>query len=154
MRTYDLSPLYRTTVGFDQYADLLDRIFSQDFAPSRHPPFNIEKTSEDKYRISIAVAGYSEDELSVELRENQLIVTAARKDEEDGKTYLHRGIAKRAFEKKFQLADHIIVDSAAYENGMLHVDLKREVPDALKPRRIAIASTVGSKSGEANRLAA
>jgi molecular chaperone IbpA len=139
MRTYDLSPLYRATVGFDRMADLLDRVLTQDSAPSTYPPYNIEKTAENAYRISIAVAGFTEAELSVEQREAELVIAARKEKEEAQHTYLHRGIATRAFEKRFQLADHVRVTGAAHENGMLHVDLVREVPEALKPRRIEIA---------------
>lgn len=138
MRSYDLSPLYRATVGFDRMADLLDRVLTQDSAASTYPPYNIEKTAEGAYRISIAVAGFSDAELSVEQREQELIVSARKAQEEGQRTYLHRGIATRAFEKRFQLADHVRVTGAVHENGMLHVDLVREVPEALKPRQIEI----------------
>jgi len=139
MRTYDLAPLYRATVGFDRMADLLDRVMTQDSAPSTYPPYNIEKTAEDAYRISIAVAGFTDAELSVEQRETELVVTARKERDEADRTYLHRGIATRAFEKRFQLADHVRVTGASHENGMLHVDLVREVPEALKPRQIEIS---------------
>jgi len=140
MRTYDLSPLYRATVGFDRMADLLDQVMTKDAGPSTYPPYNIEKTDEDAYRISIALAGFSEEELSIEQRETELVVAARKGKDETARTYLHRGIATRAFEKRFQLADHVRVTGAVYENGILHVDLIREVPEALKPRRIEIAS--------------
>ncbi|MDG3041713.1 Hsp20 family protein [Roseicyclus marinus] len=139
MRTYDLSPLYRASVGFDRMADLLDRVMSQDTAAPSYPPYNIEKTGEDAYRISIAVAGFTEAELGVEQREAELVVTARKAKDETPRTYLHRGIATRAFEKRFQLADHVRVTGALHENGMLHIDLVREVPEALKPRQIEIA---------------
>ena len=139
MRTYDLSPLYRATVGFDRMADLLDRVTAGADTGNGYPPYNIEKTDENAYRISIAVAGFTADELNVEVREQSLIV-AARKEKEEGKrTYLHRGIATRAFEKTFQLADHVQVTGATHEHGMLHIELERQVPEALKPRRIEIA---------------
>ena len=138
MRTYDLTPLYRATVGFDRMADLLDRVLSQDSAASTYPPYNIEKTADGAYRISIAVAGFAETELSVEQREQELVVSARKAQEDGTRTYLHRGIATRAFEKRFQLADHVRVTGAIHENGMLHVDLLREVPEALKPRQIEI----------------
>jgi molecular chaperone IbpA len=138
MRTYDLSPLYRATVGFDRMADLLDRVMTQDMGSSTYPPYNIEKTDDDSYRISIAVAGFTEAELSVEQRESELVVAARKEKDETPRTYLHRGIATRAFEKRFQLADHVRVTGAVHENGMLHVDLVREVPEALKPRQIEI----------------
>lgn len=138
MRSYDLTPLYRATVGFDRMADLLDRVLTQDGAASTYPPYNIEKTAEAAYRISIAVAGFAEAELSVEQRESELVVSARKAQEDGTRSYLHRGIATRAFEKRFQLADHVRVTGAIHENGMLHIDLLREVPEALKPRQIAI----------------
>jgi molecular chaperone IbpA len=138
MRSYDLSPLYRATVGFDRMADLLDRVMTQDVGSSTYPPYNIEKTDDDAYRISIAVAGFTEAELGVEQRETELVVTARKAKDETQRTFLHRGIATRAFEKRFQLADHVRVTGALHENGMLHIDLVREVPEALKPRQIEI----------------
>lgn len=148
MRNFDLAPLYRATVGFDQIADLMDRVLSADVAQPTYPPYNIEKTADDAYRISLAVAGFSDAELSVEVRENALIVSAGKAAEDEAKTYLHRGIATRAFERKFQLADHIRVTGAAHENGMLHIDLVREIPEALKPRQIEISGS-GTVQGKA-----
>lgn len=142
MRNFDFAPLYRASVGFDQIADLMDRVLASETGTTGYPPYNIEKTEEDSYRISIAVAGFSEADLSVEQRENALIV-AARQAEGEDKTYLHRGIATRAFERRFHLADHVRVTGATHADGMLHIDLSREVPEALKPRRIAIAGGVG-----------
>ncbi len=139
MRTFDLAPLYRATVGFDRVADLMDRVLADTTTAATYPPYNIEKTDENAYRISIAVAGFSDEDLSVEVREGALIVSAKKSDEADTRTYLHRGIATRAFERRFALADHVRVDGASTVNGMLHIDLVREVPEALKPRRIAIA---------------
>ncbi|MCA0044513.1 Hsp20 family protein [Celeribacter litoreus] len=141
MRNFDLTPLYRATVGFDQIADLMDRVISQDVSQPSYPPYNIEKTAEDAWRISLAVAGFSTEDIAIEQRENALVVSArkAETEEEKGKTYLHRGIATRAFERRFTLAEHVRVTGASHENGMLHIDLKREVPEALKPRRIEIA---------------
>lgn len=157
MRNFDLSPLYRSTVGFDQFADLLNRVLTNEISQPSYPPFNIEKTAEDAYRISVAVAGFAPDELSVEQRENALIISAQKTREDDGRTYLHRGIAERAFERRFQLADHVKVTGASHENGMLHVDLEREIPEALKPRQIAItaanAASRGSKAIEADQAA-
>ncbi len=141
MRNHDFSPLFRATVGFDRVADMLDRVTNQDVGASTYPPYNIEKTDEDAYRISVAVAGFSDAELNVEQRDNQLLVSARKAKEDEARTYLHRGIATRAFEKRFTLADHVRVTGAAHENGMLHIDLVREVPEALKPRRIEIASS-------------
>ncbi len=150
MRNYDFSPLYRATVGFDRVADLMDRVLSADMPQPTYPPYNIEKTDENAYRISIAVAGFSGDELNVEVKEGALLVSARKAAEEDGKTYLHRGIATRAFERRFALADHVKVTGATHADGMLHVDLVREVPEALKPRRIEIAgpTTVEAKAVE------
>ncbi|MGB0903074.1 Hsp20 family protein [Halocynthiibacter sp.] len=141
MRAFDFSPLYRASVGFDQVADMMDRVLSNDGAQPTYPPYNIEKTDDDAYRISLAVAGFSEDELNVEVRENALIVSARKAPEDGEKTWLHRGIANRAFERRFHLADHVRVHGASHENGMLHIELAREVPEALKPRRIEIATS-------------
>ncbi len=140
MRNLDFAPLYRATVGFDRIADLMDRALSADLAQPTYPPYNIEKTAEDGYRISVAVAGFTPDELNVEVKDGTLSVTARKGDDPDGKTYLHRGIATRAFERRFALADHVRVTGASHEHGMLHIDLVRETPEALKPRRIEIAS--------------
>ncbi|SIO10056.1 Hsp20 family protein [Vannielia litorea] len=139
MRNYDLSPLYRATVGFDRFADLMDRVFTNDVAQPTYPPYNIEKVDENDYRISIAVAGFTDSELSVEVKEGALIVSASKNESDEGKTYLHRGIATRAFERRFTLADHVKVTGATHADGMLHIDLVREIPEALKPRRIEIA---------------
>lgn len=140
MRTYDFSPLYRATVGFDRVADMLDRVLTQDVGATTYPPYNIEKIDENAYRISLAVAGFSDADLTVEQREHELVIAARKEQAEDKRTYLHRGIATRAFEKRFQLADHVRVTGAMAEHGMLHIDLVREVPEALKPRRIEIGS--------------
>ena len=138
MRGFDFAPLYRATVGFDRIADLMDRALTADVAQPTYPPYNIEKTAEDAYRISIAVAGFTPDELSVEVKEGALIVAARKAPDTAEKTYLHRGIATRAFERRFALADHVRVTGATHEHGMLHIDLMREVPEAMKPRRIEI----------------
>lgn len=152
MRRFDLAPLYRATVGFDQVADMMDRILTEPNAAPSYPPYNIEKTDEDAWRISIAVAGFADEDLSVEMRENALIVSAKRSEEDGERTYLHRGIANRAFERRFALADHVRVSGATHANGMLNIDLVREVPEALKPRRIEIATgeTVEAKAVEAS----
>jgi len=141
MRTFDFAPLHRATVGFDQIADLMDRVMTNDVSQSTYPPYNIEKTAADAYRISIAVAGFSESDLGVEVKENALVITAKKAEDEEERTYLHRGIATRAFERRFTLADHVRVTGASHEDGMLHIDLEREIPEALKPRRIEIAGT-------------
>jgi molecular chaperone IbpA len=144
MRNLDFAPLYRATVGFDRFADLMDRVLTNDVAQPTYPPYNIEKTAEDAYRISIAVAGFAPDELSVEVKDGNLHVSARKAAEETERTYLHRGIATRAFERRFALADHVRVAGAVHEHGMLHVDLVRETPEALKPRRIEIARANGA----------
>ena len=151
MRTYDFAPLYRATVGFDRVADLMDRVLSSDVTQPSYPPYNTERTDENTYRISLAVAGFTEAELSVEVKEHSLVVAAKKADENSETTFLHRGIATRAFERRFQLADHIRVTGATHENGMLHIDLVRELPEALKPRRIEIAGagTLDAKAVEA-----
>ena len=139
MQRFDLAPLYRATVGFDQLADLMDRVFTNDIGQQTYPPYNIEKTDDDSYRISIAVAGFTDEELAVEVKDHALVVTARKAPEDGSRTYLHRGIAARAFERRFHLADHVRVTGATHADGMLHIDLTREIPEALKPRRIAIA---------------
>ncbi|WP_374304939.1 Hsp20 family protein [Methylocella sp.] len=141
MRQYDLSPLYRSTVGFDRLFNMLDQAPGYDSAPS-YPPYDIERTGEDSYRISIAVAGFAEQDLSVETRENTLSVRGARgakvEEQEPKPEVLYRGIASRSFERRFQLAEHVHVTSASLENGLLHIDLVREIPEARKPRQIPI----------------
>lgn len=142
MRSFDFAPLYRSSVGFDQIANMMDRVQSNDGATQSYPPYNIEKLEGDAYRISIAVAGFSNADLSVEVRDTSLIVSARKADEDADKSYLHRGIATRAFERRFHLADHVQVTGAAHVDGMLHIELERQVPEALKPRQINIASDV------------
>lgn len=139
MRNFDPTPLYRATIGFDRFADLLDRVLTSDVPAPSYPPYNIEKVSENAYRITIAVAGFSLDEIAVEQKENALLVSARKGEDEEGRSFLHRGIATRAFERRFHLADHVRVTGATHADGLLHIDLTREVPEALKPRRIAIA---------------
>lgn len=141
MRTFDFEPLYRSTVGFDRLANMLDRALSADVGPNSYPPYNIEKNGDDRYRITVAVAGFSDDELNVEMRDGQLVIAAKKAAQEGSEkvTYLHRGIATRAFEKRFQLADHVRPTGAETKDGLLHIDLIREVPEALKPRTIEIA---------------
>ena len=139
MRNFDPTPLFRASVGFDRIADLMDRVLAAEPVQPTYPPYNIEKTDENAYRISVAVAGFSADELNVEVKENALIIAARKAEEAAERTYLHRGIATRAFERRFHLADHVKVSGATHADGMLHVDLVREIPEALKPRRIEIA---------------
>jgi len=138
MRTYDFAPLYRATVGFDRIADLMDRVLTAEVAQPTYPPYNIEKLGDDAYRISIAVAGFAADELTVEVKDGALHIAARKADDAQARTYLHRGIATRAFERRFALADHVRVTGADHAHGMLHIDLVREMPEALKPRRIEI----------------
>lgn len=145
MRAFDLAPLYRATVGFDRIADLMDRALTADVAQPGYPPYNIEKTAEDAYRISIAVAGFAPEDLSVEVKDGALHVAARKAPDGAEKTYLHRGIATRAFERRFALADHVRVSGATHALGMLHIDLVRETPEALKPRRIEIAGPAGTE---------
>ncbi len=145
MRHFDLSPLYRSTIGFDRLASVLDQVMTAEAGQTTYPPYNIEKTGDDAYRITIAVAGFAEDELSIEARDGQLIVTGRKTDAEDKTAYLHRGIATRAFERRFQLADHVRAETATTQNGLLHVDLVREVPEALKPRQIQISAKSQAK---------
>ena len=144
MRNLDFAPLYRATVGFDRIADLMDRVLTTDVAQPTYPPYNIEKTAEDAYRISIAVAGFAPEELSVEVKDGSLFVSARKAQDDTERSYLHRGIATRAFERRFALADHVRVTGAVHEHGMLHLDLVRETPEALKPRRIEIAAAKGA----------
>jgi len=142
MRTFDLAPLYRSTVGFDRLFSLLDRVSGFDGNTPGYPPYNIERTGENAYRISVAVAGFSENDLSIETKENTLTIRGekqAKTDDNQGET-LYQGIAARAFERVFQLADHVEVRGAKLENGLLHVDLVREVPEAMKPRQIKIGN--------------
>ncbi|HQR89819.1 MAG: heat-shock protein [Caulobacter sp. 12-67-6] len=139
MRTIDLSPLYRSLVGFDRLAAQLDAAANNE-AASGYPPYNIERTDENSYRIEIAVAGFKSDELSIEVKENLLTVTGRKTANDDVKRYLHRGLAERNFERRFQLADYVIVTDAALADGLLSISLKRELPEALKPRTIEIKS--------------
>jgi molecular chaperone IbpA len=140
MRNIDLTPLYRATVGFDQLAEMMDRVFEKDVSRETYPPYNIEKTGDDAWRITVAVAGFTDEELTVEVKDNALHISASKGGDAQEHTYLHRGIATRAFERRFALAEHVRASGAVHENGLLHIDLVREVPEALKPRRIEIAS--------------
>jgi molecular chaperone IbpA len=136
MRTFDLAPLYRSTVGFDRLFSMLDGFES---APG-YPPYNIERTAENEYRVSVAVAGFAENELSIEAKENSLTIKGSKQTKEENADVLYQGIAARAFERVFQLADYVQVKAAALENGLLHVDLVREIPEAKKPRQIPIGN--------------
>lgn len=138
MRSYDLTPLYRTTVGFDRMFDLLDTLGKSE--ATGYPPYNIERVDEDRYRITLAVAGFSESDLEIELHESTLKVVGSKPEHEESRAYLHQGIAGRGFERRFQLADHVKIDGASLVNGLLDIDLRREIPEAKKPRKIEINS--------------
>ena len=144
MRTYDFTPLYRSAVGFDRLANLLESA-ARSSSEGGYPPYNIETTAENAYRIEIAVAGFKPDELNIEVKENLLTVTGRKTANDDGneRNFLHRGLAERDFERRFQLADYVVVKNADLVNGLLSIDLERELPEALKPRRIEIGG--GSK---------
>ena len=137
---FDLTPLYRTTVGFDRLGSLFDTLGSLDKDAPSYPPYNIELVDENAYRITMAVAGFASDDLHVEAKENTLTIRGDKQSEKEEGTFLHRGIAARSFERRFQLADYVVVKGAGLENGLLHVDLVRELPEAMKPRSIPIAT--------------
>ena len=142
MRTFDLAPLYRSTVGFDRLFSMLDQVSGYDNSGTSYPPYNIERTGENAYRITLAVAGFSDKDVSIEAKQNTLTIKGEKQAKTDEKKseVLYQGIAARAFERVFQLAEHVEVRGAALENGLLHVDLVRQVPEAMKPRRIAIGN--------------
>ncbi|SCA56778.1 heat shock chaperone [Candidatus Terasakiella magnetica] len=141
MRTFDLTPLLRSSVGFDRLQHALETAQRVDHAANAYPPYDIEVSGEDSYRISLAVAGFAQDDIEITANENSLEIAAlAKTDETEGKEYLHRGIARRAFERRFELADHVKVVGASMENGLLNVDLVREIPQSLKPRKIEIST--------------
>ena len=153
MRAYDLTPFYRSTVGFDRLFSLLDQS-PQDGSPG-YPPYNIERTDENTYRITVAVSGFSKDELSIVAKENALMIKGEKSANENSKSeMLYRGIAARAFERMFQLADFVHVKTASLENGLLHVDLVREIPEAKKPRQIAINAGAGPQVIDSAKAAA
>jgi molecular chaperone IbpA len=151
MRQFDLSPLYRSTVGFDRLFSLLDNYASVENGGQTYPPYNIERTGENAYRVTMAVAGFGENDLTIEAKENTLTVKGDKTvEEKDGREVLYRGIAARAFERRFQLADHVEVRGASLENGLLHIDLVREIPEAMKARTIKIGTqAAGSKQLDA-----
>jgi len=149
MRTFDLSPLYRSTVGFDRLFSMLDQPTGFEGGGSPYPPYNIERTGENAYRVTIAVAGFSDSELSIEAKENTLTVKGEKQAKSETKAeVLYQGIAARAFERVFRLADFVEVKAAALENGLLHVDLVREIPEAMKPRTIRINAAQNGKAIE------
>ena len=139
MRTFDFAPLYRSTVGFDRLFNMFDQLGGVEGSAPTYPPYNIERTGENAYRITVAVAGFKEDELTIEAKENTLTIRGEKQAKQDNVgEVLYQGIAARAFERRFQLADHVFVKGANLENGLLHVDLEREIPEAMKPRQIPI----------------
>ena len=138
MQHFDLSPLYRASIGFDQVSDFMDRVITNNSTTASYPPYNIEKTEDDVYRISIAVAGFSDTDLNVEVKNKTLIISGKKDDDENEKNFLHKGIATRAFERTFHLADYIKVKAASHSDGMLHIHVFREVPEELKSRQIEI----------------
>jgi molecular chaperone IbpA len=140
MRAFDLTPLYRSTIGFDRLGTLLDSLGTFEGDAPSYPPYNIERVGENEYRISMAVAGFGAGDLDIEVKENTLAIHGEKNTETEETTFLHRGIASRSFERRFQLADHVVVKGASLENGLLHVDLKRELPEAMKPRTVPIAT--------------
>ncbi len=143
MRNLNFAPLYRSAIGFDRMATLLDTLSRSEQNQPSYPPYNIELTGEDQYRITMAVAGFDRTEINVEIHQNQLTVSANKMAEKDAHTYLYQGIAARSFERRFQLADHVQVQSAHYENGLLHIDLQQLIPEAMKPRTIPISVAAG-----------
>ena len=149
---FDLSPLYRSTVGFDSLASMLDEVASFDNQADTYPPYNIERLTENEYRITMAVAGFGKQDVQIDVKENTLSIRGEKKVLDKEPTFLHRGIASRAFERRFQLADHVEVRSADVKDGLLSVDLEREIPERLKPRTIEIGATVvkGNKSIDAS----
>ena len=155
MRTFDLNPLYRSTVGFDRMFSLLDSLSGTDGTAPTYPPYNIERTGENAYRVTMAVAGFGDKDISIEAKEDVLTVKGEKKADaaEKEAEFLYRGIASRAFERRFQLADHVEVKGASLENGLLHVDLVRNIPEAMKPRTISI-SNGKSKPAQIDQVAA
>ena len=141
MRPFDFAPLYRSTVGFDRLVQLLDSVSSGEAESAAYPPYNIERMGDNQYRITMAVAGFTQDEIKIEMKEQSLTIKGEKKPEEKERQFLHRGIATRAFERRFQLADHVEVTGADMKDGLLHVELVRNVPERLKPRTIAIGGT-------------
>ena len=148
MRHTDFTPFYRSAIGFDRLFQMLDQASGFD-SDGGFPPYNIEKTGENAFRITLAVAGFNPDELKVEMKEQTLTISGEKAAEKDEKTYLLRGIAARSFERRYQLADHVDVVGADYKNGLLHVDLVRNIPEKMKPRTIAISAEPGVKQIEA-----
>ena len=148
MRHTDFAPLYRSAIGFDRLAQMMDQVSGFD-SEGGFPPYNIERTGDNQYRIAMAVAGFKPDELKIEVKDTTLTVSGEKAPEADTRTYLHRGIAARTFERRYQLADHVDVTGAGFENGLLNIDLVRNLPERLKPRSVAITSGAGTKQIDA-----
>ena len=147
MRNVDLSPLYRSFIGFDHLASMLDAA-SRSEKQNGYPPYNIESLSEDKYRITMAIAGFAENEIDIEVEGNALVIVGKKADKQDEKKFIYKGISERNFERKFQLGDHVKVLAADLENGLLHIDLERVIPEAKKPRKIEIGSKLIENQAE------
>ena len=155
MNALDLTPVFRSAIGFDRMANLVDNLMTgtNPDSQSNWPPYNIEKHGKESYRITMAVAGFGEEDIDVTVHDQMLIVRGKQDDQQDKeKTYLHRGIAGRGFERRFQLADFIEIDGASMKNGLLHIDLQREIPEAMKPRKISITSADSSAGGKAKKI--
>ena len=140
MRNLDFTPLYRSAIGFDRMASLLDTMTTSEQSQPAYPPYNIELTGDDSYRISMAVAGFEQSELDIQVEQNRLTVSGKKSEEDEQRNFLHRGIAARNFERRFQLADHVKVTDAKLANGLLHIELVREIPEAMKPRKVEIST--------------
>ncbi len=147
MRQFDFAPLYRSTVGFDRLAQLLDSVGG--FDSDAYPPYNIERLGDNEYRITMAVAGFNKDEFKIEVKEQTLVVSGQKQAEGKDRVFLHRGIAARSFERRFQLADHVEVSGADFTDGLLHIDLVRNLPERMKPRTVAIGTAKGPQQIEA-----
>ena len=145
MQQIDFAPLYRSTVGFDRLFDLLDSVSGFDAGPTAYPPYDIERLGENEYRITMAVAGFSDNEVKVDLKEQMLNIRGEKKTEDKERQFLHRGIATRSFDRRFRLADHVEVKGADLKDGLLHVDLVRNVPERLKPRSVAIGNSAAKQ---------
>lgn len=154
MRDFDFSPLYRSTIGFDRLARLLDANTTVDTSANSYPPYNIERLDENDYRITMAIAGFDQSEVSVEAKENKLTIAGQKAPQKEDTRYLHRGIAARSFERQFELADHVVVTGASLENGLLHVELERQLPEAKKPRQIKIGTGTKKARALASEVAA
>lgn len=154
MRDFDFTPLYRSAIGFDRMANLLDNLSRGDSNQPSYPPYNIELTGEDKYRITMAIAGFAREDLDIEVNQNHLYVRGKKGANNSDTQFLHQGIAARNFERRFQLADYVRVENASMENGLLHIDLFREIPDSMKPRTIEIShqNTVAANVGDNSQL--